>query len=334
LAIGNPDEEQQDQRKPIVDVQEAYAFNDIIEPLFKRRCGSCHGAQRQKGKLRLDQPDFILKGGKDGRVIQPGKAAASELVKRIKLPLEDDHHMAPHEKTQLTKSEIQLIEWWIDNGADFVRKVREMPQPHAIRPVLLALQQVPDNDTAKSDLPKGPVEPVSAAVLDSLKEMGVVILPVAQHSNYYQASYLNADWKRDSTLQWLLPLRKQLVWLKLSGTPFRDTGLAVVGQCLNLRRLQLDHTGVTDKGMRFLDSLQDLESLNLAGTAVTAGGLASLKHLRGLRSLFLYQTSVRKQDWPALMRDFPKTELDSGGYSVPFLATDTQVVKPPKRSAP
>ena len=34
--------------------------------------------------------------------------------------------------------------------------------------------------------------------------------------------------------------------------------------------------------------------------------------------------------WPVLKKAFPKTEIDSGGYVVPLLATDTIIVKAPK----
>jgi len=116
-------------RKPIPNVQEAMIYTDIIEPVFKNKCYGCHGATRQKGKLRLDQPTSIMKGGKDGVIIVPGKSATSELIKRILLPREDEHHMAPKEKPQLTEQEIALLGWWVDNGADFTKKVKEFQQP-------------------------------------------------------------------------------------------------------------------------------------------------------------------------------------------------------------
>lgn len=108
--------------KPIPNVQEAIIYTDIIQPIFQTRCYGCHGASKQKGKLRLDQPEWIIKGGKDGKVIVPGKSGESELVKRIMLAREEEHHMAPKEKPQLTSHQKSLIAWWIDNGADLQKR--------------------------------------------------------------------------------------------------------------------------------------------------------------------------------------------------------------------
>src|SRR5215475_3888164 len=41
-----------------------------IKPIFEKSCVKCHGAERQKGKLRLDSLAAILKGGEDGKVIE------------------------------------------------------------------------------------------------------------------------------------------------------------------------------------------------------------------------------------------------------------------------
>jgi uncharacterized membrane protein len=60
-------------RKPIPNVQEALAYNDVVKPILESKCYGCHGTNKQKGKLRLDQPDFILKGGKDGKVLDAAK---------------------------------------------------------------------------------------------------------------------------------------------------------------------------------------------------------------------------------------------------------------------
>ena len=83
----------------------------------------------------MDQPDLIMKGGKDGPVILSGKPDESLLIKRIVLPEEDEHHMAPKGKPQLNEQEIKLLKWWISTGADFSKKVKDIDQPDAITPI-------------------------------------------------------------------------------------------------------------------------------------------------------------------------------------------------------
>src|SRR5262245_64906946 len=54
-----------------------------IKPIFEKACIKCHGAEKQKGKLRLDSLDAVLKGGEDGKVIEVGNSADSMLVHNV-----------------------------------------------------------------------------------------------------------------------------------------------------------------------------------------------------------------------------------------------------------
>jgi hypothetical protein len=63
---------------------------------------------------------------------------------------------------------------------------------------------------------------------------------------------------------------------------------------------------------------------------VTASGVAQLQTLKKLQQIYLYQTEVSGPGWSQLRKIFPKAIIDSGGYSIPFLATDTVIVEPPK----
>src|SRR5688572_28924905 len=99
---------------------------------------------------------FILKGGKSGAAIVPGKAEESELIKRILLPLSDEDHMAPKEKPQLTANEVSLLKWWVDNGADFKKKFKDLPQTPAIKAVFVSLAkgEGPKEQSTTNELPK------------------------------------------------------------------------------------------------------------------------------------------------------------------------------------
>src|SRR5207237_4147797 len=51
-----------------------------IRAIFEESCFRCHGEERQKGDLRLDSLQAVLKGGEDGKVIVPGASKKSLLV--------------------------------------------------------------------------------------------------------------------------------------------------------------------------------------------------------------------------------------------------------------
>ena len=313
--------------KPIANVQEAQAYTDVIKPIFETKCYSCHGANKQKGKLRMDDSLKLMKGGKDGIVIEPGEADASEMMKRLMLPVDNDDHMPPKEKPQPSENQLALIHWWIANGASFNKKVNELSQDDKIKQALIALQNVSSEIKQASDLPLIPVEPVDAAIIQQLKEKNILVLPVSLSSNYVAVNFINDTIVDNNDLQLIKQLSKQLVSLKLSGTNITDDGLKTVAQCNNLIKLFLDETPVTDNGLKNLIPLTNLRYLNLVNTRVTAKGISQLKTLPKLRSVYLYKTLISKQDWPVLQQAFPKTKLDSGGYIVPTLATDTTTVK-------
>ncbi len=95
-----------------------------VKPILQARCFACHGAVRQKSGLRLDAGQLILKGGKSGPVVVPGKSDESRLVDLIRG--EDGERMPPEaEGAALTSDEIKRIETWIDQGA----KVPDEPIP-------------------------------------------------------------------------------------------------------------------------------------------------------------------------------------------------------------
>jgi len=317
-------------RKPIPNVQEAMVYPDVIQPILQTKCYSCHGKNKQKGKLRMDDSLRLMKGGKDGPVIIPGNVEKSEMAKRISLPREDDDHMPPKEKPQPTEQEIALIHWWIKSGASFDKKVKQLDQPEELKPALLALQNVQEKKIIVPDLPAKPVVKANDEAIKKLKDIGAVVDPVAQNTNYLSANFVTVTNPGDREIQLLLPLKEQLIELKLSGASITDSALLVIAQFKNLMRLQLDHTKITDKGLASLRALEDLRYLNLVGTAVTEKGVMQLKDLKNLRSIYLYQTGVKKSEWKDLKKAFPKTLIDSGGYTVPFLPTDTIEVKPPK----
>ena len=92
-------------------------FAKDIQPLFERSCYKCHGAEKQKGKLRLDSLEASLKGGENGASIEKGNSAKSALVASVARLVEDEA-MPPEGKGQaFSKEEVGLLRAWIDQGA-------------------------------------------------------------------------------------------------------------------------------------------------------------------------------------------------------------------------
>jgi mono/diheme cytochrome c family protein len=317
--------------RTITNVQEAGAYADIIEPMFSSKCYSCHGPKKQKGKLRLDKPELIRKGGKNGEIVMSGDPKHSELMKRLLLPRQEEEHMPPKQKPQLKESQVELISWWIEQGCSFDKKVKELEQPDKIKTLLTSLEN--KTGAEKQAIKLQPDEPVEAAdekAVSNLREKGVIVMPVAMGSNYLSANFVNASSFGDADAKLLAPLKKQLVSVKAGNTRIGDDGLKLLAACKNLISLQLNNTAITDKGLVYLKSLENLQSINLVNTNVSVQGVAALENIKKLEHIYVYKTKVNGQDYNQLKRIFPKTVIDTGGYSLPTIPSDTVHLTKPK----
>ncbi len=96
-------------------------YSADIKPIFDKSCITCHGAEKHKGRLRLDGLEAALKGGVDGKVVVPGNSAESMLVHNIAHAGDPEAYMPPPKNKAnippLTKEQIGLIRAWIDQGA-------------------------------------------------------------------------------------------------------------------------------------------------------------------------------------------------------------------------
>jgi hypothetical protein len=93
-------------------------FEKEIRPLLREKCYSCHGPEKQKGDLRLDNRTHAMKGGVEGLAIVAGHRSESLLFMRVTSHDEDER--MPAKGPPLTEAERELIGKWIDAGAAWV----------------------------------------------------------------------------------------------------------------------------------------------------------------------------------------------------------------------
>ncbi len=312
-------------KKSLTNAQEALVYADVIEPILKEKCYSCHAASKQKGGLRLDNPDWVLKGGKNGAVLKPGNALGSELYHRILLDPIEEKHMPPKGKLQVTEKERILLEWWIAKGGDFKKQIKQLEQSPAIKQALASLEQEPIK--LNSDLPKEEVAAAPIASLNLLQSKGVTILPVAKGSNYLTANFVNLTSLDATVFEALLALKEQLIWLKMPKMQMAGADWKRLSALINLRKLDLSYSNLDQESIPIVGALKQLVYLNLVGTKVNGTALMSLKDLPELRELFLSGTKIATADIETLKKILTKTTIDTGGYQVITLASDTTLIK-------
>jgi hypothetical protein len=164
-------------------------------------------------------------------------------------------------------------------------------------------------------------------LLERLRGQGVVVLQIDPSKGYLLANLMNVSRPVDSVLIDMEGLSNQLVWLKLSGTDLTDAGCKPLSKFNNLMRLQIDQTRITDAGLAALSTLKKLEKLNVAGDSITINGIQALIALTSLKSLNIWNIGISKTSVTEVFKLLPSIKIDTGGYSLPFLSSDTMIVK-------
>lgn len=317
--------------KTITNAQEAIVYADIIQPMLKQKCYNCHAATKQKGGLRLDSETWILKGGKNGKVLVAGSTDSSDMYKRIIMDPLDEKHMPPKGKSQLTEQERVLLQWWIASGADFNKKSKSIAQTAAIKTALSSLEKSEAIVSNRTDIPDKEIAKANESVLETLRKHSVTINEISASSNWLTANFVNCKIWNTEIENSISSLKGQLIWLKIPSAKLESSSWKLISGLTNLRRLSAEHSNITDQDLSQLSTLTQLQYLNLVDTKITEKGLLQLKANSNLTNIYISRTGIGLDGFKKLQSIFPKAVIDTGGYSVPFMATDTQELHPKEK---
>ncbi len=101
----------------------AINFARDVQPILAARCVSCHGAEKQKGGLRLDTAAEALKGGDTGVILKPRDVAGSRLLFLVAGLDPDIKQMPPAPKPPLSAAEIGKLRAWVEQGAAWPKDI-------------------------------------------------------------------------------------------------------------------------------------------------------------------------------------------------------------------
>lgn len=301
---------QQDVSKD-VPVDSSAVFHAIVMPLLERKCVTCHEAGKTKGGLRMDQYALLQKGGKHGPIFVAGDPMKSEMIRRIHLPVDEEKHMPPAKKPQLTAAEAALLHWWVLHGASATMR---LPADAATNDTLNLFIKVDaaimDPLTVKDTLPL--VAMPDSNLLRAVKSAGWSVRPIAQGSALLDVSAVNMTTLSAKELDMLAPLAGNILWLDLSGMPVTDASMELVGRCIQLRRLSLKGTLVGTEGVRKLSGLASLQQLNLVNTAVDDESLTVLADMADLERVYAWQTRITSSAAEQFKQRSPRIRLETG----------------------
>ncbi len=303
-------------------LEDSIVYADIIAPILENRCVQCHKESKSKGKLRLDTYELLVKGGKEGPGIEPGNPKESNILVRIALPKDDEEHMPPEDKPQIEEGETAILTWWIANGADPTKMLKDFEVPadllEVIKGLTPAIASASKSAEAGSEenphgAAKGPDEALVKKVEEISKEYPGALSFESQGTDQLTFTAVSMRGNLDDAgFKKLEPVVSQLVTVDLSATKVTDAAVAQLGGASKLRLVRLAETGITDAAIETLLKLPTLESINLYGTKVTDAGVSKLSAMPNLKRLYLWKTAVTPEAIKALQEKLPKCEIITG----------------------
>jgi hypothetical protein len=240
------------------------------------------------------------------------------------LPLEDDEHMPPMEKKQLTSVEINFLSWWVKNGADFNKTLAELNLSDYLQDFITR----DESSTINNLIPQKEVIQADRNTLDKLSSLNVMFSPIDLNSNYLSVSFMNVLPEDLTTaMEECVKLKQQIIGLNLDYQNLDTLAWRALSFLSNLRKLSVKNSNLIDDKMVYIQPLDSLVYLNLVGTNVTTSGFRKIENLQNLKSVYLYQTNIDKAGFKIINQLFPNATIDSGNYVVPILESDTTIFK-------
>ena len=282
---------------------DAEVFKDLVQPIFESKCVACHQEGKIKGELRLDLLTGIQKGGKSGALFVAGKPELSLLIQRIHLPLEEEEHMPPKNKLQLTEEELEILSLWVSSGGGFDQKVMNLPQEDPLFQLVAARFSAQKSYT------------FSAADQDDIADLTTFfrkVRPIFPGSPALEVAYYGSSAFDANSLAELNVVRDQVVKLNLNRMPLQEVDLSLLADFQNLESLSLNFTSVSGNQLKSLINLPKLEVLAISGNSLDEEGIKTLSTMRQLKRLYLWQTGLKEQQKNQLSKALSTTQLDFG----------------------
>ncbi|MBC7980719.1 MAG: hypothetical protein H7Y36_09180 [Armatimonadetes bacterium] len=325
--------EPKEKPKDTMPLESQVVYADIIHPILESRCIKCHKEGNSKGKLRMDTFDLLVKGGKEGSALEAGNASDSNMIIRAELPDDDEEHMPPEGKPQIEDHELLIVKWWIDQGADPVKKVGELALNDEVRAAIAKLNMAADfnkdHSLGKADITQTKTsngkQPQSGEKTDALTENlqkivadlsaefpGGLAFESQESANLTFTAVSLRNNLTDENFAKLGPVIPKMVSMDLSATSITDRSVALLAPAGNLRMIRLCETAIGDASLDTLLKLKNLESINLFGTKVSDAGVKKLVALPKLKRLYLWQTEVSEAVIAELKKQLPELQVITG----------------------
>jgi hypothetical protein len=295
-----------------------------VAPILAQKCISCHGTEKSKANLQLHTPENILKGSENGDILKAGLNGESVLFNSIHLPLEDEDHMPPDGKLQLTADELRILTLWIKSGGNFSQRISEMAKDDSLY-LLVNKYQAAVNQKASLNFN-----------LPGLEEF---------NSNYCSVNYLfngsdevevnffqGANYNREN-LKRLEKIKTSIVILNMQGMPLTKDDLDIILQFSNLQKFNLNSTGLDIGSLERLKTLTKLKSVSISGIDFEVAEFGKFLDNAKFLSVNVWSQKAGKKQLENIIANYPDINIIVGDnledevmkISNPTIAQDSTV---------
>ncbi|WP_341225053.1 c-type cytochrome domain-containing protein [uncultured Arcticibacterium sp.] len=285
-------------------IEDVLIFEDLVQPILDKKCTQCHQSGKKKGELVLSSYEDIMKGGKNGAVLNVGNIDESELIRRVTLEKEHEEFMPTDGKTPLTEGELAILKWWINNEA--VNKDISFLSLESHGEVLDNVEVYLGYKKAAtgSDSHGGAISETYNPNIPTNVDLS--LLPEIEKGGFtyrvmnHEPLMLDIAIDRNRTspkidLKELLPLAKNIIWLNLTDAAISSADFESLSQMENLEKLKLNGTKIDDESLKNIAPLKYLNALNLNDTQVSDKALEVFKDHKGLKHIYVWRTKVNKE---------------------------------------
>lgn len=281
-------------RKKPERIEDAYIFEDVVHPILEKRCSQCHQGGKEKGNLSIASLETLLKGGKHGPAIVPGKPLESEMIKRVNLSEDDEDFMPSDGKTPLTKGEKEIIHWWVEHAmAANDQKLTALEGHNKILPQAKTFLKLEGGvtDAMGSVASVNPAIPrkMDVKVVEELRAKGVIVRVMLQEPAMLDITITPESKVRVADVErQLRAVSKNIIWFNASGTGTTEKELDVIKEFANIEKLRLEKNPIGDGIIEFMMDLKYLTAINLYGTNISDEGVKQLKKNSAIKRIYLW----------------------------------------------
>ncbi len=298
-----------------VAAREAYAH--AVAPLLSKYCADCHGKGLQKGGVRLDSYFAIL------TVIDSSDPEESALTHRVMLPMDDEDHMPPPKKPQLSEPELRILTAWVAAGAPqnarlgdgaFNALLDDTATREALEAIASNAVAAPQSSNKTNTPPVDPearmrLEAIVEPIADALGNSALIFEAQTGTNLHFQAPGLKGSLDAE-VLKALQPVAEFITEMDMSLTATDGELLKALPNLPNLQRMTLSSTIIGDDAIEIIAAqCPALNALLAFNTELTDAAIPTLEGMTSLRNLVVSTTNMTEEALQGLGERRPELSI-------------------------